>query len=353
MAEQHQLQNRVRARRIGQGWSQEELAARTGISRAGISAIEMGRLVPLATAVLALARAFDCRVEELFTLAGNKSTGANWAWAPRRETCRYWHANVAGQTWMYPCEEVFAPRAHDGVFHDGVFETRSQVEPSDVLVVASCDPAVGYLAEAYRRLTGYEMLALTRTSNDALDLLARGLVHVAAIHLEPRESRGHNAAAAARIVKPPFCLLRTAFWQEGLAVAPNRRIGSVEQAIDRKLRWVGREASSAAGELQRKLLSGQTPKRIARSHRGVAEAVRCGWADVGVCVRLVCEEAELDFIAVREETCDLCFSVDYPGDPRCDALVETVRSINYRSVLQDLPGYDVSEIGQLERIDSN
>ena len=65
MSEQRQLQNQVRARRTARGWSQEELALRRGhFVRAGVSAIEMGRLVPAATAVLALAAAFACRVED-------------------------------------------------------------------------------------------------------------------------------------------------------------------------------------------------------------------------------------------------------------------------------------------------
>ena len=38
----------------------------------------------------------------------------------------------------------------------------------------------------------------------------------------------------------------------------------------------------------------------------MAEAVRCGWADVGVCHRLACEEAGLRFLGVRREPFDLC-----------------------------------------------
>ena len=40
------LENEVRAYRTRLGWSQEELASRSGLSRAGISAIETGRLIP-------------------------------------------------------------------------------------------------------------------------------------------------------------------------------------------------------------------------------------------------------------------------------------------------------------------
>ena len=52
------------------GWSQEELARLSGLSRAGVSAIETGRLIPSAAAALALAAALECRVEDLFRLQG-------------------------------------------------------------------------------------------------------------------------------------------------------------------------------------------------------------------------------------------------------------------------------------------
>jgi molybdate-binding protein/DNA-binding XRE family transcriptional regulator len=351
MSEQRQLRNQVRAYRMARGWSQEELAVRAAVSRAGVSAIEMGRLVPSATTVLALAAAFECRVEDLFSLGTETQSVGQWAWEPAGEPCRYWHASVAGRRLLYPTEPTCAPLAHEGVFHEGRFEDRSQVPASDILVVASCDPAVGLLANEYQRLSGFHILALERPSREALSLLARGLVHVAGVHLQRRGQRGCNAAAARESLGDAFCLLRTAHWQEGLAVASHRRVRSVQMAIDGRLRWVGREPGSAAGELQQELLSGRVPKHVARGHRSVAEAVRAGWADVGVCVRLVSEEAGLDFLTVREETCDLCFLAECSGDVRIRALVETVQSPAYRALIQDLPGYDVSETGELERIE--
>ncbi len=351
MSEQRQLQNQVRAHRIARGWSQEELALRAGISRAGVSAIEMGRLIPAATAVLALAAAFGRRVEDLFSLVEEGQSSGQWAWEPAGEPCRYWHSSVSGRKLLYPVEPTCASRPHDGIFHEGRFEDRSQVPAADVLVIASCDPALGLLANECHRLSGFHILALQRPSREALSLLARGLVHVAGVHLEQRGQRGCNAAAASAALGDSFCLLRTAYWQEGLAVAASRRVRSVQRAIDGRLHWVGREPGSAAGELQEELLSGRVPKHIARGHRNLAEAVHAGWADVGVCVRLVSEEAGLDFLTVREETSDLCFPAESQGDPRVQALVETVQSPTYRAVIRDLPGYDVSETGELERID--
>ena len=313
MAAQQRMLNHVRTYRLARGWSQEELAEKAAISRASVSAIEMQRLVPSAATALTLAAAFQCRVEDLFELAAAVESAGQWAWPPAREPCRYWQAQVAGRKLFYPVEWVLAPAAHDGVFHEDRWEDRGLASASQTLVVACCDPAIGLLADEYRRSTGFRILAFQRSSREALTLLGQGLVHVAGIHLERCGQAGRNRAAAREHLGEAFCLLRAAHWQEGLAADPRCRLRSVEMAVTGKLRWVGREPGSAACELQQELLSGRVPKHVARGHYGVVEAVCSGWADVGVCVRLVSDEAGLDFVAVREEAYDLCFSARRRG----------------------------------------
>ncbi len=62
------LNNNVKQYREKRSWSQQELSDRTGLSRTGISAIEMGKLVPSTVAALSLAKVFKCSVEDLFQL---------------------------------------------------------------------------------------------------------------------------------------------------------------------------------------------------------------------------------------------------------------------------------------------
>jgi molybdate-binding protein len=75
--------------------------------------------------------------------------------------------------------------------------------------------------------------------------------------------------------------------------------------------------------------------------------VRCGWADVGVCLRLVSEEAGLRFLGVRDEAYDLCYAAAAEADPRIRALVRVVRSSAYRALLDDLPGYECTGAGEV------
>ena len=345
------LTNRVNTCRTAKGWSQEELSDRAGISRAGVSAIETGRLVPSTTAALALAAALDCRVEDIFQFGPTAARKAVWAWPPPREACRYWRAAVSGRELLYPVEAAsLGVTAHDGLSSGGTLHERTRAAPSDTLVAASCDPAIRVLADHFGR-RGFRLIAFQRSSRQALALLGSGLVHVAGVHLARAGQRGTNASAASEHVAGAFLLLRVAHWQEGLAVAPGRRVTSVGAAARSRGRWIGREEGSAARELLDELLAGRrSPRRLAYGHRGVAEAIRSGWADLGICLRLAAEEAGLVFLPVRQEDYDLCIPAGLEHDPRIRALVETLRSPEFRTALGDLPGYDSAETGEIELI---
>ncbi len=352
MAHEQQVANRVRAHRQSRGWTQAELAERAGVSRAAVSAIEVSRLLPSVGAALSLARTFSCTVEDLFGLGTQNQAEPGWAWPPARTPCRYWRATVQGRLLHYPVEAVpTGVIAHDGVYQGGSFVPSGDADPKTTLVLACCDPAVGLLATEYARSTGFRLLALARPSRQALSLLGQGLIHVAGVHFATKEEPDGNTRAIRDTLGAGHRLLRVARWQEGLSVAPGVSASTVSGALRARLRWVGRESGSAARQCLDELLPNRPPpQRLARDHRGVADAVRCGWADIGVCHRLVCEEAGLRFYSVREEGFDLCFPASGEGDPRIDALLRVVRSSAYRRLLGELPGYDTTQAGELQHV---
>jgi molybdate-binding protein len=140
-------------------------------------------------------------------------------------------------------------------------------------------------------------------------------------------------------------------WQEGLALSAAAGIRSIRSALRAPLRWVGRLEGSAARQCQDELLLRRLPpRRQARDHRSVVEAIRSGWADAGICLHLVSEEAGLPFFAVREETFEWCFPSDSAQEPLLHALQETVESPSYRKLLADLPGYDARECGEMQQV---
>jgi molybdate-binding protein/transcriptional regulator with XRE-family HTH domain len=353
MSHTRQQPNRVNSRRLERGWTQAELARRAGISRAAVSAIEINRLVPSVAAGLGLAMALECTVEDLFGSPDSRPDGLPvWAWTPPKTPCRFWHAQVGRQTLLYPVETTPAGvLGHDGVWRDGVLHTRSRFSAEQTLVLACCDPAGGLLAAEFHRLTGMRIVVLPRSSQQAVSLLEKGLVHVAGIHLATPKRPNNNRQLVLERMGGGYSLLRVARWQEGLALSPAAEARSVREALRAKLRWIGRQPGSGARQCQDELLENRSPpRRTALDHRGVAEAIRSGWADAGVCLQLVSEEIGLRFFTVREEIYELCFATMYENDPRIRGLTETIRAASYSKLLTELPGYSASECGELARV---
>jgi molybdate-binding protein len=252
---------------------------------------------------------------------------------------------VGGKTLLFPVETISSAGglAHDGLC--GVAARMPEMCPvaRQTLVVACCDPAVGLLANLYARMSGLRLVVISRSSQQSLELLAQGLVHVAGLHLASREHRERNTEAVRAKLGEGYQLLRVCRWQEGLAVGKDQRARSVRSLAGARLRWIGREPGSAAHECMAEMLPGKvSARRIARDHRGVAEAIRSGWADAGVCLRLVCEEAGLNFLPLRDEYFEFCFPVSMEADPRLSALVRVIRSAEYRRMMSELPGYSLS-----------
>jgi molybdate-binding protein len=204
--------------------------------------------------------------------------------------------------------------------------------------MASCDPTAALLAGELARAHRTRLLCFSRSSRAALELLERGVIHVAGVHFGSGDSPDANPRMASEALGAGYRLLPVALWDEGLTVGPGVGGRSARSIARSRLRWVGREVGSAARDCQDELLQRSAPRRLARDHRGVAEAIRSGWADAGVCLRFVAHDAGLNFFSVRQERYDLCFSAAIEHDPRIVALIQTVQSLRYRRLLDELPG---------------
>ncbi len=322
------------------------------MSRAAVSAIEIQRVEPSTAAALALAAAFECRVEDLFSLGTvARGGGAEWAWEASIDPCRFWRARVGARTLRYPVERTFAGLLPaDGIRRAGVEELRRHEDPDRTLVIAGCDPAVGLLAAELAHRAEVRVLPLIRSSRAALELLRDGRVHVAGLHLQDADNPGGNERAVLEVVGRGHTLLRVSRWQEGLALAPGLGLRTIRRAVSSNLRWVGREPGSGARRCLDRILKDHHPlpkgyNHMASDHTGVVETIRTGWAQAGVCVRLPAAEAGLDFLVAREEDYDLCYRTELEDDPRMQALFNTVRSRAFRRSIGDLPGYRADETG--------
>src|SRR5262245_34460387 len=194
MSNAARLDNRVRTRRQARGWTQDQLAQAAGLSRTGVGAIEAGRLVPSVASALGLAQALQCSVEDLF---GPKTEAGvvDFAWLPTNFPCRYWLAEIGGRTLAFPIENgLRSDIRHDGVARHANDLTNDAEAGKTTLVVATCDPAAGYLASMYERQGNCRMLVFTRTSTESVALVEQGLAHVGGIHFAGIEDDVGNSA---------------------------------------------------------------------------------------------------------------------------------------------------------------
>jgi molybdate-binding protein/DNA-binding XRE family transcriptional regulator len=340
------LTNCIRQRRLDRHWSQQELSDVAGVPRANISGIEVGRLVPSTATALALAAALHCRVEDLFQL-DRPADEPGWAWQPPGPAPhRFWIAEVGGRRRLFPAEATHgAASPHDGVAVGTRLDLRTAAPPP-TLIVASCDPAAELLAAEVARTAGIRVLTFFRSSRAALELLKQRLVHVAGLHLG-KTGEDDNSNAVAAELGPGYMLVRASEWEEGVVTSTPRREGSLSALARSSVRWIAREPGSGARQCFDELVEGRVkPRRVATNHAAVATAVGGGWADAGVCPRLVAEEAALPFYSIRREEFDLCLAADDAADPRIGALVSVLRSANYRRLIDDLPGYSSRALGE-------
>jgi molybdate-binding protein/DNA-binding XRE family transcriptional regulator len=333
-------------------WTQVELAQRAQIPRSSLSAIESGRLTPSVATALQLAQVLEVSVESLFGRSAEANGRSSaWSWQPDTVTCRYVGAEVNGRHLYYPLDDRSnAAQLHEGVWHAGEALPAEVPGMEMTLVMASCDPAAALCEAAYAREGDYRMVSFGFNGADALDLLKRGLVHVAGLHRSNSEQPERNLETVRQVLGEGYCLLRATHWDQGLVFAAGRGLSSVSGVLDKAQTWAMRESGSVARDWLDVICAelGQAPQGCeVHSHRSVAESVRIGWADAGVCVKLSAKERDLPFLSLQREALDLVFHQSQLETPRIQTLIRLLQSKSYRRLLSELPGYESHETGEL------
>ena len=339
--------NRLRQQRTVLGLTQVELAARAGISRTAVTAIEGDRLVPSVASALAIARALGTTVENLFGDEASKPEAVVWAWPSPLNSASCWRAEVAGRTVLYPASTTpMLTMLPDQQAKSA--RLSEAVRATDTLVMACCDPAAGLLASQFAAATGMRLIVLPRSSRQSIEMLRDRLVHLAGLHLATLDEPEGNSQLILSALGTGYQTVRLARWQEGVVFSRSAGFRSIGGMLKAKLRWIGRESGSGARQCLDRIFENRSgPRQIAFDHRGVVEAVRTGWADAGICIQLVSAEAGLNFLPVQNEAFDVCFPSELADDHRIKAFLNVVRSTTYRKLISDLPGYDTRETGEI------
>lgn len=376
------LVSNLRRLRLRRDLTQARLAARVGISRQALGAIEREESVPSVEVALRLAATLGVSVEALFGIsppdavldavpAGELGTGA-----------RVRIARVDGSPVAVPVEGSGGPGpglatgivVEEGAGHgpraeetgtSGARVRLRRLAGSDdgadggrVLILAGCDPATALVQELLQRRRGIDLLWTPAGSHRALEALSRGVAHVAGFHLKDEEARVGGSVGAIRARLPFPCTVVTfAVWEQGLLIRPGAggRIKSVSDLGRGKLRLVNREEGSGSRAvldraLRRAGLDGADipgyADTSAPGHWAVAQAVAAGTADAGVGIRAAAAAFRLDWVLLEEERYDLVIPDHLLDDPAVGALLELLESTELRRQVESLEGYDVAPMGR-------
>jgi putative molybdopterin biosynthesis protein len=358
---------RIRQQR---GVSAAQLASQAGVSRQTIYAIEAGDYVPNTTLALQLARILEVRVEDLFHLEGEA--------APLPKPISVELLGSAAARKGQPVQLCQVGKRLIGVaavpqpvlpMADGVIvETRTpqradvRVFPSDEdqhkrLLVAGCDPGISLLAQHLAKSEGIEMILAPCSSQQALEWLKEGAVHIAGTHL--RDASGdYNLAAIHRLFpKGGVKVVTFAIWEQGLVFAAGnpKNIRGVEDLGRADVRLINREKGAGSRdlldrELERAGIAARNVKgydRIAHGHLPVALAVSQGEADVCVATRSAAQAFGLGFVPLATERYDLVIRRAFVQLPAVEALLDALNRATIRRKLELLAGYDTSHTGEV------
>lgn len=341
------MSDRIRALREARGWSQQELAARAGVTRQQVGAVESGRHLPNVAAAIRLARALGEPVEALFG-DGGEGDGATLVPVlddPGAGSGAVRVGRVGERLVGVPVEHGVEPAEQwavaDAVVEGGQVTWLPGAAAHD-LVVAGCDPLLGLLGALVGAHTPYRVLPVHVSTGRALDALRAGRVHGVVVHGPPGS-----------LPDPPRPVRRwhLARWQVGLASPRRGGPPSVAEIADRRLRVVQRDdgagsqrafvrALRAAGRLP------DLPGPVAGGHVDVARRVVEGAGVAGVTMEAAACAFGLGFAPLEVHDVELWIDDEWRDSRAVAAFVECLDHPALRRRVALLPGYDVGNLGR-------
>lgn len=187
--------------------------------------------------------------------------------------------------------------------------------------------------------------------------LKRGQCHLAGSHLLDAASGAYNRKAIEENIEEPVVLLRLVDREQGILTAPGNPLGisGIEDLTRGGLRFVNRQRGSGTRVLLDYKLAclGIAPTRIAGyrdeeyTHMNVAAAVLSGRADAGLAVRSAANALGLPFVPVGIEEYDLVIPRRFYENPAMQALLDVIRSEDFKQAVTALGGYGTEKTGQV------
>ncbi|MCJ7624212.1 MAG: molybdopterin biosynthesis protein, partial [Anaerolineaceae bacterium] len=237
-----------------------------------------------------------------------------------------------------------------------LYRSKSELEGT-IFVIGSHDMTLDlvaqYLSQKDRRLVSANVGSL-----GGLVSIGRGEAHLAGTHLLDPETGEYNISYIRKYL--PETVVKLVTWtgrEQGLIVQKGNpcNILTFQDLIRPDISYVNRQRGAGTRvlfdfHLDRMGISRQDIqgyKMEEYTHLSVAAAIASGRAKCGLGIAAAARALDLDFIPLFIERFDLVIPCKYLEDDLLDPLFDLMQNDKFRNAVADLPGYDVSKMGEV------
>lgn len=194
-----------------------------------------------------------------------------------------------------------------------------------------------------------------RGSLEAMSAFSRGSCDIAGFHIPIGSFEIPVFRHFEPLFKPSHQLINLATRRQGIMVAKGnpKNIWDIKDLLRPDVQFVNRQQGSGT-RLILDLLLRQEKKtgrdingfeNIELTHAAIAAYILCGKADAGLGVETAARQFDLDFIPLLTERYFLICEKKMLLDPRFTPILEFLKTGEFRTEINKLPGYDVNETG--------
>lgn len=237
-----------------------------------------------------------------------------------------------------------------------LYRSRAEIERTIFAIGShdiSLDILAQFLAGRHRRLASANV-----GSQSGLVALRRGEAHLAGSHLLDPDSGAYNLSYIHQYLPGvPIRVIALVGRDQGLMVPKTnpKAIYTLQDLVRKDITFVNRQRGAGTRVLLDYHLSrmGIDPSEVqgyAReeyTHLAVAAAIASGRGDCGLGIAAAAKALDLDFIPLYQERYDLIIPQVYADSDLLAPLLQVLNDEAFKQFVANLPGYDVSQMGDV------
>lgn len=237
-------------------------------------------------------------------------------------------------------------------------EAEIQSSISNVRHVLRIYASHGFALEALSRQLQKHGIGLDlsyRGSIEAVSAFSRGNCDIAGFHVPMGTWEMPIFKHFEALLKPGHRLVKLATRRQGIMVAKGnpKNIWSIADLLRPDVQFVNRQQGSGTRLIFDLLLLQQGKsgldvngyENMELTHAAVAACILCGRADAGLGVETAARQFDLDFVPLLSERYFLVCTRELLQDARFTAILTLLKTSEFRTEVNKLPGYDVADTG--------